>query len=145
MFQPLRRDRWARLEELRTGDGHQLPARLRREIEREFRRLELVLEQIKASEAERDAAVAAPAPDDVDAAKVAQLSKLGGIGTALATVLVREALCRPFTNRKEVAAGSVASLHSCSNRVQALAWRDGGGWPRRGRIGPLKDGSSRLR
>jgi transposase len=104
MFQPLRRDRWAHLEELRTGDGHQLPARLRREIEREFRRLELVLEQIKASEAERDAAVAAPAPDDVDAAKVAQLSKLGGIGTELATVLVREALCRPFTNRKEVAA-----------------------------------------
>ena len=104
MFQPLRRDRWARLEELRTGDGHELPARLHREIEREFRRLELVLEQIEASEAERDAAVAAPAPDDVDAAKVAQLSKLGGIGTELATVLVREALYRPFTNRKEVAA-----------------------------------------
>ncbi len=92
MFQPLRRDRWARLEELRTGDGHELPVRLHREIEREFRRLELVLEQIEASEAERDAAVAAPAPDDVDAAKVAQLSKLGGIGTELATVLVREAL-----------------------------------------------------
>lgn len=104
VFLPLRRDRWARLEELRTGDGRELPERLRREIEREFRRLELVLEQVEASEAERDAVVAAPAANDVDAMKVAQLARLGGIGTELATVLVREALYRPFTNRREVAA-----------------------------------------
>jgi transposase len=104
VFQPLRRDRWERLEELRTGDGRTLPPRLRREIEREFRRLELVLEHIEASEAERDAAAAAPAAEDADAGKVALLSRLGGIGTELATVLVREALYRPFANRKEVAA-----------------------------------------
>jgi len=104
VFQPLRRDRWERLEELRTGDGRALPPRLRREIEREFRRLELVLEHIEASEAERDAAAAAPAAEDADAGKVALLSRLGGIGTELATVLVREALYRPFANRKEVAA-----------------------------------------
>jgi transposase len=102
--QPLRRDRWERLDELRTGDGRELPPRLRREIEREFKRLELVLEQIAATEAERDAAVAVPAADDADAAKVVQLAKLGGIGTELATVLVREALHRSFTNRREVAA-----------------------------------------
>jgi transposase len=102
--QPLRRDRWERLDELRTGDGRDLPPRLRREIEREFKRLELVLEQIEATEAERDAAVAVPAADDADAAKVVQLAKLGGIGTELATVLVREALHRSFTNRREVAA-----------------------------------------
>jgi len=102
--QPLRRDRWERLDELRTGDGRELPPRLRREIEREFKRLELVLEPIEASEAERDAAVAVPAADDADAAKVVQLAKLGGIGTELATVLVREALHRSFTNRREVAA-----------------------------------------
>jgi transposase len=102
--QPLRRDRWERLDELRTGDGRELPPRLRREIEREFKRLELVLEQIEATEAERDAAVAVPAADDADAAKVVQLAKLGGIGTELATVLVREALHRSFTNRREVAA-----------------------------------------
>jgi transposase len=35
---------------------------------------------------------------------VAQLARLGGIGPELATVLVREALYRPFANRKEVAA-----------------------------------------
>ena len=102
--QPLRRDRWERLDELRTGDGRELPPRLRREIEREFKRLELVLEQIEATEAERDAAVTMPAADDADAAKVVQLAKLGGIGTELATVLVREALHRSFTNRREVAA-----------------------------------------
>lgn len=102
--QPLRRDRWERLDELRTGDGRVLPRCLRREIEREFRRLELVLKQIETIEAERDAAVAAPAVDDADAAKVTLLSQLGGIGTELATVLVREALYRPFANRREVAA-----------------------------------------
>ena len=99
--QPLRRDRSARLGEVRTKDGHALPPRLRREIERELQRLELVLEQL---EAERDTAVAAPAVDDADAAKVALLARLGGIGNELATVLVREGLYRSFTNRKEVAA-----------------------------------------
>jgi transposase len=103
-YQPLRRDRWGRLAELRTGDGRELPPRLRREIERELKRLELVLEQVEAIEAERDAAVAVPAAGDADVAKVALLSKLGGIGTELATVLVREALFRPFANRREVAA-----------------------------------------
>ena len=103
-FQPLRHGRWNRLGELRTGDGRDLPPRLRREIEREFTRLELVLEQIAAAEAERDAAVAQLMAEDADVEKVALLSKLGGIGTELATVLVREALYRPFANREEVAA-----------------------------------------
>jgi transposase len=103
-FQPLRRDRWERLQGLRTGDDREVPLHLRREIEREFKRLELVLEPITASEAERDAVVAVPAADDADAAMVVQLAKLGGIGPELATVLVREALYRPFANRKEVAA-----------------------------------------
>ena len=103
-YQPLRRDRSARLGEVRTKDGHALPPRLRRELERELQRLELVLEQLEAVEAERDAAVAAPTVDDADAAKVALLVRLGGIGNELATVLVREGLYRSFTNRKEVAA-----------------------------------------
>jgi transposase len=102
-YHPLRRDRWARLGELQTGDGRPLPSRLRREIERELRRLDLVLEQITAVEAERDAAIAEPTAGDVDAAKVALLARLGGIGPELATVLVREALFRSFANRKEVA------------------------------------------
>ncbi|HEX6011114.1 MAG TPA: IS110 family transposase [Geminicoccaceae bacterium] len=103
-YQPLRRDRSARLGEAGSKDGHALPPRLRREIERELQRLELVPEQLEAVEAERDAAVAAPAVDDADAAKVILLARLGGIGNELATVLVREGLYRSFTNRKEVAA-----------------------------------------
>jgi len=43
-YQPLRRDRSARLEELRSCDGHELPPQLRREINRELKRLELVLD-----------------------------------------------------------------------------------------------------
>jgi transposase len=93
-FQPLRRDRWERLKEVRTGDG------------RDLRRLELVLEQVAAAEAERDAAVADPAVTDADAEKVARLARLGGIGTELATVLVREALYQPFANRKQMTAYS---------------------------------------
>ena len=87
-YQPLRRDRSARLDELHTRNGRTLPPRLRREIERELQRLELVLEQLETVEAERDAAVAAPAVGDVDAAKVALLARLGGIGNELATCLL---------------------------------------------------------
>jgi transposase len=36
-----------RLEQLRTGDGRQLPPRLKAEIWRELQRLELVLQMIK--------------------------------------------------------------------------------------------------
>ena len=110
-FQPLRQNRWQSLSELRTGDGHELPARLRRELEREFKRLELVLEQIAVVEAERDAAVTEPVPEDADAEKIACLARLGGLGTETATILVREALFRSFATRKEVAA--YAGLTPC--------------------------------
>jgi len=60
-YQPLRRDRRKRLEELRTGDGRPLPAHMKAQVGRELDRLELLLEQIKAVEVERDAMlVAAP-------------------------------------------------------------------------------------
>ena len=58
-YEPLRRDRRERLEELRTGDGRALPVHLKAQIIRELDRLELVLEQLKTVEAERDALAAA--------------------------------------------------------------------------------------
>ena len=58
-YEPLRRDRRRRLDELRTGDGRPLPMHLKVQISRELDRLELLLEQIKAVEAERDALLAA--------------------------------------------------------------------------------------
>jgi transposase len=56
---PLRRDRRRRLDELSTGDGRPLPKHLKAQISREFDRLELLLEQIKAVEVEPDALLAA--------------------------------------------------------------------------------------
>src|SRR5437763_11595644 len=57
-YEPLHRNRRARLEELQTRDGRSLPEHLKRQIERELDRLELLLEQIKAIEADRDAMLA---------------------------------------------------------------------------------------
>jgi transposase len=112
-YVPLRRDRRARLEEMRTGDGRAMPPYLKTQISRELDRLELLLEQIKAIEAERDAllgcekaagkktvgkeAVAAPQP-------VVMLLALKGIGPDFTNVLWSEGLCRNFSNRRQVAA-----------------------------------------
>lgn len=62
-YEPLHKDRRQRLEELRPGDGHALPKHLRAQIGRELDRLELVMEQIKAVEGERDALIAAQSTD----------------------------------------------------------------------------------
>jgi transposase len=57
-YEPLRRDRRKRLDELMTGDGRALPAHLKTQISRELDRLELLLDHIKAVEGERDALLA---------------------------------------------------------------------------------------
>ena len=54
-YEPLRKHRRERLEELRTGDGRPLPAHLKAQIVRELDRLEVALAQLKTVEAERDA------------------------------------------------------------------------------------------
>lgn len=100
-YEPLRRNRRKRLEALQTGDGRPLPVHLKMQIGRELDRLELLLEQIKAVEAARDAMLAAaqvvsPAP--------AMLLNLKGIGPEFAAVLWSEGLSRPFDNRRQVAA-----------------------------------------
>ena len=56
-YEPLRRDRRARLDELRTGDGRPLPHYLKAQIDRELDLLELLIDKIKAVEADRDALV----------------------------------------------------------------------------------------
>src|ERR1700690_1582783 len=61
-YEPLRRDRRQRLDELTTGDGRPLPVHLKTQISSELDRLELLLDQIKEAEAERDALLAAPQP-----------------------------------------------------------------------------------
>jgi transposase len=93
--EPLRRDRRAQLEQLQTGDGRPLPDHMQRQISRELRRLELLLEQIKAVAAERDVFLVWAAEDTVPAlAKL--LLALKGIGPDLAGVVWQEGLNRPF-------------------------------------------------
>lgn len=93
-YEPLRRNRRRQLEELRSGDGRVLPRHLKAQISRELDRLELLLEQIKAVEDERDellasAQIATPAP--------AMLLGLKGIGRNLPRSSGRKACTATLT------------------------------------------------
>jgi transposase len=126
-YRPLRHDRREALAELRTGYGEALPARCRREVERELSRLELVLQHIT----EVEEAMAEPALADMPAAEpaagtseqsldtAAVLEKLTCIGRETAVVLAREVLCRDFRDRRSIAAfaGLTPSPYS-SGRLQ---------------------------
>jgi transposase len=103
-YEPLRRDRRARLEELRTGDGRDLPPHLKAQILRELDRLELTLAQIKAVEAERDAALAEEPKHREMPATAKMLLGIKGIGPEFAALLWSEGLFRHFDNRRQVAA-----------------------------------------
>lgn len=103
-FEPLRRDRRTRLDGLRTGDGRDLPPHLKTQILRELDRLELLLAQIKAVEAERDAALAEEPQDRKTPAAAKMLLDIRGIGPEFAALLWSEGLFRHFDNRRQVAA-----------------------------------------
>ena len=105
-YEPLRRNRRQQLDALKTGDGRVLPDYLKAQISRELDRLELLLGQIKAVEAERDALfaaakAAAPTPTP---APVTMLLEIKGIGPEFAAILWMEAFFRSFANRRQVAA-----------------------------------------
>jgi transposase len=101
-YEPLRSDRRQRLEVLRTGDGRSLPPYLKAQIGRELDRLELLLEQLKTVEAERNALLE-PA-NDVAPVAVKALAALRGIGPELTAMLWSECLFRSFRNRRQIAA-----------------------------------------
>src|SRR5262249_30627842 len=69
-YAPLRQDRWMRLDRLRTGDGRPVSSRLKAELERELKRLELVFEMIATLEAERDAILTSEQPIHLNAVKI---------------------------------------------------------------------------
>src|SRR6201992_3024516 len=71
-YQPLRRDRMQQLERLRSADGRRLPPRLKAEILRELKRLELIIGMIKTIEAERDAIASAQTAAEHGSAKKIQ-------------------------------------------------------------------------
>jgi transposase len=101
-YKPLQRDRRERLEELQTGDSRPLPDHLKAQLRRELDRIELLMEQIKAVEAERDALLARE--HAVALAPAAMLLDIKGIGPEFAGILWAEGLFRHFANRRQVAA-----------------------------------------
>jgi len=107
-FRGLRRDRREQLTNLRQPDGEEIPAAAQGRIERLLDRLELVMAQIKKIEAARDAVVKKPSTQDAAERMICDLVRLCGIGVEGATLLVREAFCRDFDNRR--ALGAYAGL-----------------------------------
>ncbi len=105
-YEPIVRARRARLDELRTGDGRPLPDYLKAQVVRELDRLELLIAQIKAVEAARDALVTPGQAGNPISPQVAMLVGLRGIGPEFANVLHSEGLFRHFDNRRQVAAYS---------------------------------------
>ena len=99
-YEPVRRDRRTRLEDLKTGDGRSMPPNLKALISRELDRLELILKQIEEVEVTRDdlleQAITASEP-------VARLLQLKGVGPEFAGVLWSEGLYRRFDNRRQLA------------------------------------------
>lgn len=122
-YEPARRDRRERLEELRTGDGRDVPRHIKAQILREIGRLELLIEQIKAVEAERDAVLAQD--EAVAVAPAMMLLGIKGIGPEFASILYTECLSRHFDNRRQVAsyAGLAASPWQSGtvNREQGIS------------------------
>jgi transposase len=101
-YEPLRRNRRGRLEELATGDGRPLPEHLKAQISRELDRLEVILAQLKAVGSERDAMLEPAKGGPPTPASL--LAQLKGIGPEFAAVLWSEGLFRSFNNRRQVAA-----------------------------------------
>jgi transposase len=109
-FHPLGRNRRKQLAALLTADGRVLPSHLKREIERAITRLELVLEQVRQIERERDELL-------TTTPVVTKLCSLRSIGPQFAATLWFEALYRRFANRRQIAAYA---------GLAATPWRSGG-------------------
>ena len=127
-YEPRRRDRRSKLEDLVTGDGRPIEPRLKAQIVRELSRLELVLEQIGNCEDERDAMLASLAPvENTQQRNVAHpatpavplmLLGLRGIGPETASTLWVEGLSRQFDNRRQVASyAGLAPSHWQSGKI----------------------------
>jgi len=95
------------LEKLRTWDGRQVPPDLKSTIIREYERLQMVEEQIRALEREKTERLKNPDTDSLQ--KVVKLASLYGIGSVSSWTFVMEFFgWRQFQNRKEV--GALAGL-----------------------------------
>src|SRR6202142_3231031 len=128
-YEPLRRDRRRALEAARTGAGRALGANMKAQIGRELDRLELLLGQIAAIEAERDAMLA----------RQAEAEAVQGAQGAPASVQKPMDLTRPGAEAvpEAEAAPGVQSAQSAPAHVQKLMELNGLG---RGNRGHALDG-----
>src|SRR5262245_31509686 len=124
-YAPLRRDRRAQLEALRTGDGRALPEQAKTQISRELNRLELLLEQIAAVETERSKILAdlSQATNEKVQHPLTMLLGVKGIGEEFAASLWLEAFYRHFANRRQLA--SYAGLAPTPWQSGAVAHEQG--------------------
>ncbi|AQS86613.1 hypothetical protein AA101099_0622 [Neoasaia chiangmaiensis NBRC 101099] len=79
-----------------------MPKHLKAQVTRELDRIELLMEQIKAVEGERDEL--AKTNNVSEHSPISQLQGLKGIGPEFAAILTQEGLFRHFDNRRQVAA-----------------------------------------
>jgi len=101
-FNPRLRKAADRLAGLVTPEGVPLPPNTLAELKRDFQRLALIKEQIKALEAERERRLA-QAPQSGRPAMVRLIAQVIGIGVETADMLVNEVLWRNLRDRRAVA------------------------------------------
>jgi len=102
-FKPRLKKAAEKLEQLRTFSGEAVPPDLMAELRRLLALHRLLSEQLAALDASR-AAVLKQADPDREERMIQLLAHIVGLGVETATVLVREVLCRPFKDRRAIAA-----------------------------------------
>lgn len=116
---------------LETAEGHPLPDRLRRELEREYARLSLIATQLREVEKERDTT---DAQDPVVEQKRQLLVALHGVGATTAAILAREVFARSFASRRQLGSylGLTPSAYDSGSttRCQGIS-KAGNSWARR--------------
>ena len=129
--EPARRRTRIDFNALTTAEGCPLPERLRRELEREYVRLDLIENQIRVLEKERDEA---DAQDPAIERKRQMLCRLKGIGGLSAATLAREVFNRAFASRRHLGSylGLTPSPYDSGSvtRCQGIS-KAGNSWARR--------------
>jgi transposase len=102
-FKPRLKKAAEKAEQLRTFSGEPLPPHLMEEIRRLLAVHRLLTEQMAAIEAARDEVMTVTKPNH-EQQMIQMLAGIYGIGTETATTLVKEVFCRPFRDRRAIAA-----------------------------------------
>lgn len=115
---PIRKDFIELLQQCRVWDGSPLPEHLVRRLEREYRRLEIVRQQILQLEVDRREALKVSTDEKME--KVRQMKRLRGIGINSSWLFVMEFFgWRKFENRRQV--GSLAGLTPTPHESGAMS------------------------